>query len=74
MSRMAIKETFEKWCEEEGYYRRVSSRKLWDALRERGVVDGGKSGTERFWSGVRLKFEAERIAAEQAALGQSTLM
>lgn len=74
MSRMAIKETFEKWCEEEGFHRRVPSRKLWDALRERGVVDGGKSGNDRFWSGVRLKYEAERIAAEQAALGQSTLL
>ena len=74
MSRMALKETFEKWCVEEGFYRRIPSRKLWDALRERGVVDGGKSGNERFWSGIRLKYEAERIAAEQKALGQNTLL
>ena len=66
----------EKMCRQTGkrFHRRVPSRKLWDALRERGVVDGGKSGNDRFWSGVRLKYEAERIVAEQAALGQSTLL
>jgi len=74
MSRSALKETFEKWCEEEGIYRRIASRKVWDSLREHGVIDGGKSGNERFWSGIRLKNEAERIAAEQNALGQMTLL
>jgi len=73
MSRLAIKETFEKWCEEEGVRRRISSTKLWVALREHGVVDGGKSGYDRFWSGIRMKNEEERIAAENQRLGQVSL-
>ena len=73
MSRLAIKETFEKWCEEEGVRRRISSTKLWVALREHGVVDGGKSGYDRFWSGIRMKNEEERIAAENQRLGQTSL-
>ncbi len=73
ISRMAMNETFEKWCEEEGYRHHVSKKKLFTALRDMGVSDGGKSGTDRFWSGIRLKNEPERIAAEQALLGQNTL-
>jgi putative DNA primase/helicase len=73
MSRLALKETFEKWCVEEGVRHRISSTKLWNALRERGVVDGGKSGFDRFWSGIRLKYEEERIAAENQRLGQASL-
>ncbi|MDD5188889.1 MAG: hypothetical protein PHF57_11855 [Methanoregula sp.] len=73
MSRLAIKETFEKWCEEEGVRRRISSTKLWVALQEHGVVDGGKSGYDRFWSGIRMKNEEEWIAAENQRLGQVSL-
>ena len=73
VSRMALNEMFEKWCEEEGYRQKISKKKLCTALRELGVIDGGKSGVERFWSGIRMKNETERIAAEQAVIGQSTL-
>ena len=71
--RLTLKETFEKWCAEEGVRNRISSTKLWNALRERGVVDGGKSGYDRIWSGVRLKNEEERIAAENKRMGQASL-
>jgi len=73
VSRMAINEMFEKWCEEEGYHQKISKKKLCTSLRELGVIDGGKSGIDRYWSGIRMKNEAERIAAEQAVSGQSTL-
>ncbi len=73
MTRLALKEMFEKWCEEEGVRRRISSTKLWNTLREHGVVDGGKSGQERVWSGIRPKNEEERIAAENERIGQATL-
>jgi len=73
LSRLAIKEMFEKWCEEEGVRRRISSTKLWVALREHGVVDGGKYRYDRFWSGIRMKNEEERIAAENQRLGQVSL-
>lgn len=71
--RMAMNEQFEKWCEEEGYRNKISKKKLFTALRELGVTDGGKSGTNRFWSGIRWRNEAERIAAEQKAIGQDIL-
>ncbi|MEN6610268.1 MAG: phage/plasmid primase, P4 family, partial [Methanoregulaceae archaeon] len=74
MSRSGLNEVFEKWCEEEGIRQKISRRKLFTTLRERGVTDGGKSGLDRFWSGIRLKYEDERIADEQAASGQSTLL
>jgi P4 family phage/plasmid primase-like protien len=73
ISRMAMNEVFEKWCGEEGYRQPISKKKLFAALREMGVMDGGKSGMDRFWSGIRLKNEQERIAAELALLGQNTL-
>ena len=73
ISRMAMNETFEKWCDEEGYRYKISKKKLFAALRELGVIDGGKSGTDRFWSGIRWRNEAEWIAAEQAAIGQDIL-
>jgi putative DNA primase/helicase len=73
ISRMAMNEVFEKWCEEEGYKQRISKKKLFEALREMGVTDGGKSGIDRYWSGLRFKNEQERIAAEQAVSGQVTL-
>jgi len=73
VSRMTMNEMFEKWCGEEGYRQNISKKKLFSSLRELGVIDGGKSGIERYWSGIRMKNEAERIAAEQAVIGQSTL-
>jgi len=73
ISRMAMNEVFEKWCEEEGYKQHISKKKLFGALREMGVSDGGKSGIDRYWSGLRFKNEQERIAAEQAVSGQVTL-
>ncbi len=71
--RLTLKETFEKWCEEEGVRHRISSTKLWNALRERGVIDGGKSGYDRIWSGVRWKNEEERIVADNQRIGQTSL-
>ena len=73
ISRLALKDMFEKWCEEEGVRHRISSNKVWNALRERGVVDGGKSGYDRIWSGVRWKNEEERIVAENQRMGQTSL-
>ncbi len=73
ISRIAMNEVFEKWCEEEGYKQHISKKKLFGALREMGVIDGGKSGLDRYWSGLRFKNEQERIAAEQAVSGQVTL-
>ncbi|MFA4877496.1 MAG: phage/plasmid primase, P4 family [Methanoregula sp.] len=73
ISRMAMNELFERWCAEEGYRQHISKKRLFGALRERGVIDGGKSGADRFWSGIRIKNETERTAAEQALSGQNTL-
>ena len=39
----AFREMFEKWCAEEGIRRVPSGRRIADALRERGVVDGGRT-------------------------------
>jgi P4 family phage/plasmid primase-like protien len=72
ISRTALNETFQRWCQEEGV-RQMSPRKLCTALRERGVVDGGKVGFDRTWSGIRPKNENERIAFEQRRSGQETL-
>jgi putative DNA primase/helicase len=72
ISRMALKDTFQRWCEEEGV-RQISPKKLCTALRERGVVDGGKVGVDRIWSGIRPKNENERIAFDQRRSGQETL-
>jgi putative DNA primase/helicase len=72
ISRMEIKETFQRWCEEEGV-KQISTKKLCTALRERGVIDGGKVGFDRVWSGIRSKNENERIAFEQRRSGQETL-
>ncbi len=73
ISRLAMNEVFERWCEEEGYKQHISKKKLFAALRDMGVTDGGKSGIDRYWSGLRFKNEQERIAAEQAVSGQVTL-
>jgi P4 family phage/plasmid primase-like protien len=60
MSRTAFREVFVKWCEEEGIRRMPSGRKISDALRERGVTNGGRTNSDRFWSGIRWKTIAER--------------
>jgi phage/plasmid-associated DNA primase len=68
-----FREMLEKWCEEEGYRQQISKKKLFRDLRDMGVIDGGKSGIDRYWSGIRLKNEQERIVAEQILQGQNTL-
>ena len=73
ISRMALNETFQRWCQEEGV-KQISTKKLCTALRERRVVDGGKVGVDRIWSGIRPKNENERIAFEQRRSGQETLL
>jgi len=73
MSRSALKEMFEKWCEEEGVRYRISTNKLASAIKERGATDGGRIGNDRFWVGIRLKHEEERIAAEKAMGFQDVL-
>jgi len=65
LSRSAFREMFEKWCSEEGIRRIPSGKKVAEALRERGVEDGGKSNGERFWSGIRWKNDFERTEFEK---------
>jgi len=60
LSRSAFREMFEKWCAEEGIHRAPSGKRVGEALRERGVVNGGRTNTERFWSGIRWKTINER--------------
>jgi len=73
MSRSALKERFDKWCEEEGIRRVPSGRKVADALRERGVTDGGRSGNDRFWSGIRWKNLEEHAVFERSGSYQEVL-
>ncbi len=73
ISRMAFKEMFEKWCEEEGVRQKISMRRVAITLKERGVTDGGRTMTDRFWSGIRWKTEPERIVGEQTTLAQEIL-
>ncbi|MDD1703821.1 MAG: hypothetical protein LUP97_01115 [Methanoregula sp.] len=63
----------DKWCVEEGYHYKISRKKLFATLREHGVTDGEKTGMDHVWSGIRWIDVAERMAAEQAAIGQGTL-
>ncbi len=74
LPRSDLREMFAKWCEEEGVHRVPSARKLATALQERGVVDGGKSMNDRFWSGIRWKNEAERDEYERSQSAQRTLV
>jgi P4 family phage/plasmid primase-like protien len=73
ISRMAMNEMFEKWCNEEGIKQTISKKRLFAALRERGVGEGPRIGYDRSWSGVRCKNDAERIAVEQQQRGQDVL-
>ncbi|PKL65495.1 MAG: hypothetical protein CVV32_03280 [Methanomicrobiales archaeon HGW-Methanomicrobiales-3] len=65
LSRSAFKELFVKWCEEEGVRHVPSGRRIALALKERGVLEGGRSGNERFWSGIRWKNHEERVESER---------
>jgi P4 family phage/plasmid primase-like protien len=73
LSRSAFREMFEKWCSEEGIRRVPSGKKVAEALRERGVVDGGRTTSDRFWSGIRWKTIAERDATDRRKSGQDVL-
>jgi len=73
LSRSAFREMFEKWCAEEGIRRVPSGKRVADALRERGVVDGGRTNAERFWSGIRWKTIAERVESERTREYQEVL-
>jgi putative DNA primase/helicase len=73
LSRMAMNEMFEKWCEEEGLKQKITKKRLFSALRERGVCEGPRVGYDRSWSGVRCKNDTERIANEQQQHGQDVL-
>ena len=69
---MAMNEVFERWCEEEGVRQHISKKRLFAALRDMGVTDGGKTGLDRYWSGLRFRNEQERFAAERGLSGQGT--
>jgi hypothetical protein len=73
ISRLAFREMFLKWCEEEGVRHPISARKLALTLKTHGVIDGGKSGNERFWSGIRWKTETEREVCEHEGGVQDSL-
>jgi putative DNA primase/helicase len=73
ISRSALREMLVKWCEEEGIHRPPSARRLATALQDRGVVDGGKTMSDRFWSGIRFKYELERDEYERVQSAQRTL-
>jgi phage/plasmid-associated DNA primase len=74
LSRSAFREIFEKWCAEEGIRRIPSGKKVAEALRERGVVDGGRTNSDRFWSGIRWKTIAERDVSERSRGFQEVLI
>jgi len=59
-----MNEVFDTWCEEEGIRQHISKKRLFAALRDMGVTVGGKSGLDRYWSGLRFRNEHERIAAQ----------
>jgi putative DNA primase/helicase len=73
LSRLAFRERFEKWCEEEGIRQRISARRVASVLKSHGIKSGGKSGAERFWDGIRWKTESEREAIEQKGSIQECL-
>jgi len=74
MSGSALRETLMKWCEEEGINRVPTARKLATALQERDVADGGKTMSDRFWSGIRLKTDAERSDFEKVQSAQQSFV
>jgi putative DNA primase/helicase len=74
ISRLAFRERFEKWCEEEGIRHPISARKFAVALKSHGIKNGGKCVGERFWSGIRWKTEEEMHLAEQKGGIQESLL
>ena len=72
--RSAFREIFEKWCAEEGIRRIPSGKKVAEALRERGVVDGCRTNSDRFWSGIRWKTITERDVSERSRGFQEVLV
>jgi P4 family phage/plasmid primase-like protien len=73
LSRSEFREMFEKWCSEEGIHRAPTGRRISMALKERGVNEGGRSGNDRRWSGIRWKNLNERIEFEQTGTYQDVL-
>ncbi|MDP3395761.1 MAG: phage/plasmid primase, P4 family [Methanoregula sp.] len=73
LSRSTFREMFEKWCTEEGIHRAPTGRKISMALKERGVNEGGRSGNDRRWSGIRWKNLNERVEFEQTGNYQDVL-
>lgn len=73
ISRLELKEMFERWCREEGIRYPVSMNRFAATLKDKGVTDAGKSGSTRFWAGIRVKFEDERILAERQQDAQERL-
>ena len=73
ISRTALREMLEKWCEEEGIRHPPPARKVAIILKEHGVTDGGRSNGERFWSGIRWKNANERAELERGGSFQDVL-
>ncbi len=73
LTRSAFREMFEKWCTEEGIHRAPTGRRIVMALKERGVIEGGRSGNDRRWSGIRWKNLNERVEFEQTVTYQDVL-
>lgn len=74
ISRLALREHFEKWCEEEGIRRPISARKFAVALKSHGIRNGTKYAGERFWTGIRWKNEHEQELAEQTQDFQHSIL
>lgn len=74
ISRLALREHFEKWCEEEGIRHPISARKFAFALKSQGIRNGTKYAGERFWTGIRWKNEREQELAEQTQDFQQSIL
>ena len=60
------------WCQDLGDDV-MTKRAFANALRERGIRDGGKSNGRRSWLGIRLKTQAEVVADEAAGSFQVSI-
>ena len=60
------------WCQDLGDDV-MSKRKFAEALKERGIKDGGKSGNRRYWKGLRIKTQSEIRAEEEAGSFQANV-
>jgi putative DNA primase/helicase len=54
VSREALRETYERWCRENGVKRPLSAREMAERLRRNGAEDGRTNGV-RIWKCVRLR-------------------